>query len=170
LLGLFRRCDMLSFKQEGFPMRRHHSDPIIPSDQDAMLAKAARLALERSEALDEALHLQVNAAGHEVATLDLPPVVTRLLMDVLKETAAGNAVTLVPVEAEITTQQAADLLNVSRPFLVGLIDNGILLARMVGKHRRLPLRDVLAYKADQSAKREKALDEIVAIDQELGLL
>jgi excisionase family DNA binding protein len=161
---------MLSFKQEGFAMPRHHSDPIIPSDQDAVLAKAARLALERSEALDEALHLQINTAGHKVATLDLPPVVTRLLMDVLKETAAGNAVTLVPVEAEITTQQAADLLNVSRPFLVGLIDNGILPARMVGKHRRLPLRDVLSYKADQFAKREKALDEIVAIDQELGLL
>jgi excisionase family DNA binding protein len=91
-------------------------------------------------------------------------------MDLLKETAAGNAVTLVPVEPEITTQQAADLLNVSRPFLVGLIDNGILRARMVGKHRRLPLGDVLAYKADQFAKREQALDEIVAFDQELGLL
>jgi hypothetical protein len=66
----------LSFKQEGFPLRRHYSGPIIPSDQDAVLAKAARLALERSEAVDEALHLQINATGHEVATLDLPPVVT----------------------------------------------------------------------------------------------
>jgi excisionase family DNA binding protein len=151
-------------------MPRPHRDPIIPSDQDAMLAKAARLALERSEAFDEALHVQINSAGHEVARLDLPPVVTRLLMDVLKETAAGNAVTLVPIEAEITTQQAAALLNVSLPFLVGLVNNGTLPARMVGKHRRLPLRDVLAYKADQFAKREQALDEIVAIDQELGLL
>jgi excisionase family DNA binding protein len=161
---------VLSFKHEGFPMRRHHSDPIIPSDQDAVLAEAARLALERSEALDETLHLQINTASHEVATFDLPPVVTRLLMDILKETAAGNAVTLVPVEAEINTQQAADLLKVSPPFLVGLIDNGILSARMVGEHRRLLLRDVVSYKANQSARREKALDEIVAIDQELGLL
>ena len=150
-------------------MSRPHTDPIIPSDQDAMLAKAARLTLERSEALDKALHVQINAVGHEVATLDLPPVVTRLLMDVLRETAAGNAVTLVPVEAEITTQQAADLLNVSRPFLVGLVDNGTLPARMVGKHRRLPLRDVLAYKADHFAKRSKVLDELVTYDQELGL-
>ncbi len=151
-------------------MPRPHVDPVIPSDQDAMLAKTARLALERSEALDKALHVQISAAGQEVTTLDLPPVVTRLLMDVLKETAAGNAVTLVPVEAEVTTQQAADLLNVSRPFLVGLVENGTLPARMVGKHRRLPLRDVLAYKADCFAKREQALDEIVAFDQEFGLI
>ena len=151
-------------------MPRRHRDPLIPSDHDALLAEAARLALERSEALDEALHVQINTAGHQVTTVDLPPVVTRLLMDVLRETAAGNAVTLVPVEAEITTQQAADLLNVSRPFLVGLINKGTLAARMVGKHRRLSLRDVLAYKADQFTKREQALDEIVATDQELGLL
>jgi excisionase family DNA binding protein len=116
------------------------------------------------------LHVQVNAAGHEVATLDLPPLVTRLLLDVLRETAAGNAVTLVPVAAEITTQQAADLLNVSQHFLIGLIDKGALPASIVGKHRRVSLHDVLAYKADQFSKREQALDEIVANDQELGLL
>jgi excisionase family DNA binding protein len=91
-------------------------------------------------------------------------------MDALKETEAGKALTLVPIEAEITTQQAADLLNVSRPFLVGMIDKGILPARMVGKHRRLALRDVLAYKADYFAKAEQALDEIVAFDQEFGLI
>ena len=151
-------------------MPRFHSDPIIPSDHDAMLAKAARLALERSDALDEALHVQINAPGHEVATLDLPPVVTRLLMDILKETEIGNAVALIPVEAEITTQQAADLLNVSRPFIVSLVEKGTLPGRMVGTHRRLSLRDVLAHKADQFTKREQALDEIVATDQELGLL
>ena len=150
-------------------MPRHHSDPIIPSHQDALLAEAARAALEHSEALDEALHVQINTTGHE-ATLDLPPVVTRLLIDLLRETAAGNAVTLVPVETEMTTQQAADLLNVSRPFLVGLIDKGVLAARLVGKHRRLSLRDVLAYKAEQFSKREQALDEIAATDQQLGLL
>jgi excisionase family DNA binding protein len=136
-------------------MRRTHIDPILPSDQDAMLAATARQAI---------------AAGQDIAMHDLPPVVTRLLMDILKETEAGNAVTLVPVEAEITTQQAADLLNVSRPFLIGLIENRTLAGRMVGKHRRLPLREVLAYKAEQFTKREQALDEIVAIDQELGLL
>ena len=136
-------------------MHRIPIDPVIPSAQEAKLAETALAAL---------------AAGQRVATDDLPPIVTRLLMDILEETAAGNAVTLVPVEAEVTTQQAADLLNVSRPFLVGLVENGTLPARMVGKHRRLFLRDVLAYRADQFAKREQALDEIVAFDQEFGLI
>ena len=150
-------------------MRQARIDPIIPSNQDALLARTAQLTLERGQAFDKASHVQINAVGHETTTLDLPPVITRLLMDILKETAAGNAVTLVPVHAEVTTQQAADLLNISRPFLIGLIENGTLPARLVGKHRRLPLADVLAYKADNFAKRSKALDELAAYDQELGL-
>jgi len=151
-------------------MPQAHIDPIVPSDQDAILARTAQLALERSEPLGKSLHVQINAAGREVTTLDLPPVVTRLLMDVLRETAAGRAVSLVAVEAEITTQQAADLLNVSRPFLVSLIENGTLPARTVGTHRRLLLSDVLNHKADLFVKRSKALAEMVAIDQELGLI
>jgi excisionase family DNA binding protein len=136
-------------------MQRSHIDPIIPSDQDAALAGRARHAI---------------AAGENLTVRELPPIIGLLLMDALKETEAGKALTLVPIEAEITTQQAADLLNVSRPFLVGMIDKGILPARMVGKHRRLALRDVLAYKADYFAKAEQALDEIVAFDQEFGLI
>jgi excisionase family DNA binding protein len=136
-------------------MHRTPIDPVVPSAQEAALAETARAAL---------------AAGEKFTKDDLPPIVTRLLMDILEETAAGHAVALVPVEAEITTQQAADLLNVSRPFLVGLIDNGTLPARMVGKHRRLLLQEVLAYKAEWVAKRERALDEMVAIDQGLGLI
>jgi excisionase family DNA binding protein len=132
-------------------MSRAPLDPIIPSVQDTVLAASARHAI---------------ASGQNITMRDLPPVVTRLLVDILKETEIGNVVALIPVEAEITTQQAADLLQVSRPFVV----KGTLAGRTVGKHRRLPLRDVLAYKAAQFATREHALDEIVALDQELGLL
>jgi excisionase family DNA binding protein len=145
-------------------------DPIVPSDEDAALAKTARRALERSEPLDKALRVRIEAAGQEATTLDLPPVVTRLLMDVLRETAAGKAVSLVAVEADVTTQQAAAILNVSRPYVVGMIDRGLLPARMVGNQRRLPLREVLAYKAENRAKRREALDEMAALDQQLGLL
>jgi excisionase family DNA binding protein len=150
-------------------MPRTHIDPVIPSDQDARLAETARRALEKSETAGKPLHLQFSVPGREVVALDLPPVVTRLLLDILKETAAGNAVTLIPIEAEVSTQQAAELLNVSRPFVVSMIDKGVLPARMVGNQRRLPLKDVLAYKADHFAKRSKALDQLVACDQELGL-
>jgi excisionase family DNA binding protein len=76
---------------------------------------------------------------------------------------------LVPFAEEITTQQAADLLNVSRPFLESMIDKGELPARMVGDQRRLPLKDVLAYRQDNRAKRLGTLKELVAHDQELGL-
>ena len=145
-------------------------EPIVPSDEDAALAKTARRALERSEPLDKALRVRIEAAGQEATTLDLPPVVTRLLMDVLRETAAGKAVSLVAVEADVTTQQAAAILNVSRPYVVGMIDRGLLPARMVGNQRRLPLREVLAYKAENRAKRREALDEMAALDQQLGLL
>ena len=99
----------------------------------------------------------------------MPPAAADLLMEILKQMAAGKAVSLVPFEAEVTTQQAADILNVSRPYLVGLIDKGSLPARMVGNQRRLPLADVLAYKVDNQAKLRAALDEMSALHQEMGL-
>src|ERR1700733_13629262 len=100
------------------------SEPTFPSDQDAVLAREVSRALEGAG--DTALRLQVAEAGRELTTFDLPPSVVRLLVDILKETAAGHAVSVVPLEAEITTQQAADLLNVSRPYLVGMIETGTL--------------------------------------------
>jgi len=150
-------------------MPRTRTGPIVPSDQEVVLAAAATRTLEKHRAGVLAMRVQVAEAGHEVANLELPPAAARLLTDALKELAAGNALTLIPIEAEITTQQAAELLNVSRPYLVGLISSGTLPARMVGRQRRLPLKDVLAYKADTRARRREALRELAALDQELGL-
>jgi excisionase family DNA binding protein len=141
----------------------------IPSRRDIELAGTAQRALKSATSPEAPLRLRIASPGRKSAALDLPPVVTRLLSDILRETAAGNALTLMRAEPEVTTQQAADLLNVSRPFLVGLVESGKLPARKVGKHRRLPLRDVLAYKAETFAKRSAALDELAAYDQELGL-
>jgi excisionase family DNA binding protein len=149
-------------------MPRTRIESAVPSDQDATRAQEVRRALEKHSVGRKTVRVQV-VAGQKAEALDLPPVVTRLLMDILDETAAGRAVSLVPLEPEITTQQAADLLNVSRPYVVGLIEKGTLPARMVGNHRRLPLQDVLAYKADSRAKRRQALRELAAYDQELGL-
>ena len=147
-------------------MQRKRLSPIIPSGPDASRARQLRGALERRGATNAPLRVQVD----ESTALDLPPLVARLLMKILDETAAGHAIALVPVEAEITTQQAAELLNVSRPFVVGLIERGLLPSRMVGNQRRLPLDGVLAYKADNRARRHKIVDEMAAIDQELGLI
>ncbi|MGO9545571.1 MAG: excisionase family DNA-binding protein [Rhodomicrobium sp.] len=140
------------------------TEPTLPSAEEAILARAASRALEEHRD-DPSLRLLVDKG----TALELPQSATDLLLEILKLMAAGNAVSLIPVEAEVTTQQAADLLNVSRPYLVGLIDNGTLPARMVGNQRRLPLADVLTYKADTKAKRRAALAELSALDQELGL-
>lgn len=148
-------------------MPRALDNPIVPSREDAARAEAVQAALEQS-ASGAALNVQINVEGKETI-LDLPPLVMDMLKDILEAIAAGKAVSLVPVEAEITTQQAATILNVSRPFLVGMIDKGLLSARMVGNQRRLPLQDVLAYKARNRAERRVALTELAAQDRALGL-
>ena len=150
-------------------MPRAHTDLTLPSEQEALLAQEASRALAEGGGDAASLRVQLTVAGREVTTLDLPAPAARLLAEILKELGQGRAVTIVPVEAEITTQQAADLLNVSRPYLVGMIEKGTLPARMVGNQRRLPLKDVLAYKTENRAKRREALRELAALDQELGL-
>jgi len=143
-------------------MSRLRVDPILPSGQDASFVAKLRHELEGA---GEPVRLLVGNSARE-----LPPLVSRLVMEVLEETSAGRAVSIVPTEAEVTTQEAARILNVSRPFLVGMIDKGILPSRMVGNQRRLPLQAVLDYKADNRAKRKAVLDEMAALDQELGIL
>lgn len=145
-------------------MPQTYTHPILPSDQDALLAKTAQQTLEKNTSLNEVLHLHLGNA-----VLDLPPPMTRLLMEALTEMAAGKAVSLVSLETEIATQQAADILNVSRSYVVNLIEKGILPVRNVGTHRRLVLGDVLSYKEDNRTKRLAVLNELTAYDQELGL-
>lgn len=90
-------------------------------------------------------------------------------MAVLEDIAAGRAVTIVPQNAELTTQQAADVLNVSRPFLIGLLEEKKLPFRMVGTHRRVRFEDVLNYKDAIDVERRKVLAELAAEAQELGM-
>ena len=99
----------------------------------------------------------------------LPAGAVQLLMAILEDMAAGRAVTLVPQNAELTTQEAADFLNVSRPFLVQLLEQKKLPFRLVGTHRRVRFEDVLRYKEDIDSKRRKALDELTAQAQELDM-
>ncbi len=91
------------------------------------------------------------------------------IIEIWEYLAQGNAVTLMPYHAELTTQQSADLLNVSRPFLVKLLESGELAHRMVGKHRRVLLQDVMKYKENIDRARNETLNELVAQAQELNM-
>jgi excisionase family DNA binding protein len=145
------------------------NEPAIPSAAEALLAREVSRALEQRDAAEHTLSLIVTAAENKMTTIELPKSAASLLIEILKQMAEGNAVSLLPVEPEITTQQAADLLCVSRPYLVGMIEKGELPARMVGNQRRLPLKEVLAYRLQNQAKRKEALDEMSALHQEMGL-
>lgn len=99
----------------------------------------------------------------------LSPRLNEMLEDLLRQLASGKAVQVVALDPEIGTQQAADLLNVSRPYLVKLVEEGTLPHRKVGPRRRLYLEDVLAYKARLDAQRQHALQALADDLQELGL-
>jgi excisionase family DNA binding protein len=105
--------------------------------------------------------------AHEA--LVVPRSAVELLARILAHMAAGQGVSVVPADAELTTQQAADLLNVSRPFLIGLLDAGEIEYRKVGKHRRVRADSLLDYKRKDDQRRREAADELTALGQEMGL-
>lgn len=143
-----------------------------PSEQDVELARSASSILRAhaeqlglTDGAEGHLRVQVDADGDLV---ELPAMVTRLLQTVLEHVAAGHAMSIMPLNAELTTQQAADLLGVSRPFLVKLLEAGDIEHRKVGRHRRVRVADLLAYRKKNHANRAEALSELTALGQDMG--
>jgi excisionase family DNA binding protein len=107
--------------------------------------------------------------GPEGETIELPDPVFQILARVVEVLARGDAITVVPVGKELTTQQAANILNVSRQYLVRLLDDGRIPFTKTGKHRRLRIADVLAFKRERDEERERALTELTQMtEDELG--
>jgi excisionase family DNA binding protein len=145
-------------------------EPVTPSEADSRMAQESSRRLAAHLAARDRLRVQVVSKKEQTEeTIPVPASVFRLLTDILTEMAAGHAVTLIPVHAELTTQQAAELLNVSRPYFIRLLDEGQIPHRKVGTHRRVLFQDVMAYKNRIDAERLKVLDELAAQAQELDM-
>lgn len=107
--------------------------------------------------------------GPDGVEIELPEGIHALLVSIVENLKAGNGVSVIPMHAELTTVEAAEILNVSRPFLIKQIEAGVLPHHMVGTHRRLRLADVLAYRDRLDAEAEDALAAMTAEAEDLGL-
>src|SRR5579872_6501530 len=144
-------------------------ETVTPSPADMKLAQESSCRLAKIlGARKKNVRFRIQQDDEPEETIALPLPVVRLLAAILTEMAKGNAVTLSPVHAELTTQQAADLLNVARPYLIELLEKGEIPFRKVGTHRRVLFHDLMAYKQKTDQNRLQALEELSALDQELG--
>lgn len=114
-------------------------------------------------------HIELIDEAQQRQSVELPTVALKLLGDILSELALGNTVRVVPVHAELTTQEGADRLNVSRPHLVKLLDEGQIPNTKTGSHRRIKFTDIMAYKADRDRMSRAAMDELAKQAQELDM-
>jgi excisionase family DNA binding protein len=143
-----------------------------PSTEDIAAASIAARAMSRLDRGSPSVSFVpqgIDGDAANVEPISLPASIFRMIVNMLVEMGNGNAVAIVPVNAELTTQQAADLLNVSRPHLVKLLDQKALDYRMVGTHRKLKAREVLNYRTKTAFARSESLKKMVALDEELGL-
>ncbi|MCW1875970.1 helix-turn-helix domain-containing protein [Erwinia sp. INIA-01] len=117
----------------------------------------------------ETQKIAIQDADNNTHQIELPTSALTLLMTILGELAAGNAVQIVPVHAELTTQEAANILNVSRPHLVKLLEDGALPFHKTGRHRRVLFADLMKFKDQRDTNSQKAMQELSDLSQEIGL-
>jgi excisionase family DNA binding protein len=142
----------------------------VPTEADAQVARESVQQLGRIlETGGAETRFRFRPEGNAEQTVTLPLTAVRLLKDILDKMALGHGVTVVSLPDELSSQQAADLLNVTRPYLIGLLEEGKIPSRLEGNHRRIRLDDLLAYKRQDDAKRLEALGKLVAQAQELGM-
>src|SRR5713226_8238966 len=140
----------------------------LPSEAESALAKETSSVIASRLRGQDLMRFRI-LDGASQQTVKIPSSVVRMLVRILEEMASGNTVTLIPVRAELTTQEAADMLNISRPSLIQLLDEGKIDYRRVGTHRRVRFEALMKYKRKAEAARRAALAELAAYDQELGI-
>ena len=142
---------------------------LVPDPHEVELAARSQQALLPLADATGDLTLTITGAAGTTGEISVPASAVRLLFAALSQMASGRGVSLLPLDAELRTQEAANLLNVSRPYLVGLLENGEMPFRLVGNQRRVKLRDLLAYKARSDIDRRAALNELAQLGQEIGV-
>ena len=144
-------------------------DSIIPNNKDIELAK------QSSRTLAGLLNKKAKTFDFELSDSNgtkkivLPAYALKILSDILTQMSKGNAVTIVPLHAELTTQEAAEILNVSRPFIIKLLEDGKISYKMVGTRRKILFKNVMLYKETMYRARLKTLDELSKDAQDLDI-
>ena len=144
----------------------------LPTREEAILARRSSGKIASYIAKNppiQKIALVQDDIGRESEAIAIPQEALHLLVEILSQMAQGNAVTLIPIHAELTTQEAADILNVSRPYLVKLLETGKIPFRKVGTRRRVRYQDLIEYKNDIDAKRMRSLNELAAQAQDLNM-
>lgn len=148
----------------------HSVSSINPGDVDAGIAE--RAARRMRDYLDGHPDDDLIEALGEVGTDDalvIPRATAIMLAQILELLAQGRGVQILPKEVELSTQQAADMLNVSRPYLIGLLESGKIPFRRVGRHRRIRFADLMDYRRRDDLERRAAADDLADLSEELGL-
>lgn len=141
----------------------------LPTGREVELAKQCAQLLSAHLQTSQTTQIMAFIDGGSTQQVEIPTSVYRLMMQLVSEIGQGNAVRITPIHAELTTNEAATALNVSRPFLIKLLNEKAIPYRMVGSHRRVLFKDVMDYKRRQMEISGRMLDELAALGQELGI-
>lgn len=147
--------------------KAHVFDDRLPSSAEIESANQLRRILASSIKDDQPTCLKLAVDAELRVDVVLAPALARSFMDLLRYIGSGRAVTIVPTDEQLTTQRAADLLNVSRPYLIKIIENGEIPHTKVGRHRRIRAQDLFDYKKKRDSERAQALAALAELDADL---
>ena len=145
-------------------------DDRLPTELECSNAEMLRQIVAAQIKQDGDTVINVATASGESQPITLSPALAQSFLEVLRLVSSGRGFQLIPLDSQLTTQQAADILNVSRPFLIKLLDREKIAFDLVGRHRRIRASDLLAYKEQRDRDRANALDDLAEFDGKHGLL
>jgi excisionase family DNA binding protein len=150
-------------------MTGSHVQDFIPSKEDAILAGKALESLSKLVEGQRMPGMIPFASLSKFKELVMPIGIFELILELLNQAAQGHSVTIIPSNKEFTTQEAADLLNVSRPFVIKLLEDGKIPFHKVGAHRRIKARDLMTYRRESEKESLEAFQELAKLSQKMGL-